>query len=357
MRKGYFQFAAGIIIGGVLFSGGTAYAAGLLAEPSSQTFFVDGQQIQLQAYAIGGSNYVKLRDVGQAVNFNVTYDAATNSVQIATDEPYSEDAPAPAVTTPAAPAPVQSSYTIHTDHWSREDFSQQANPSVFTATFDRDLYNAIRQTLVDRGTDNSAGDRCAYTMVSKADYSTVKRMVGRMDGLLRYEHYVPKNLSNYYEYLDYYAVSAQMPDDYQAPLNFIQPVIAAVGRMNTDREKVEYLNDYLCGLLAYNRKGVAGIARTFSSHSMELEAACGDYAYAFRFLCEAANIPCISISTTNHTWNMVYADGQWLHVDVAANDLYNQSYILLAERVSGRTDVAPEATAFLKEVLVPGSTK
>jgi transglutaminase/protease-like cytokinesis protein 3 len=207
------------------------------------------------------------------------------------------------------------------------------------------------------GTENSTGDRCAYTMVSKADYSAVKRMLGRMDGLYRYEHYVPKNLSNYYEYLDYFAVSVQMPDDYQAAYEFIQPAIAAVSRMGTDREKVEYLNDYLCGLLAYNKKGVAGISRTFSPHSAELEAACGDYAYAFRFLCGAANIPCISISTTNHTWNMVYADGQWLHVDVAANDLYRQDYILLAKTVSDRTDQAPEATAFLKEVLIPGSTK
>ena len=117
-------------MGAALFSGGTAYAAGLMAEPSSQTFYVDGQQIQLQAYAIGGNNYVKLRDVGQAVNFNVSYDAATNSVQINTNEPYSEDAPA--VTAPSTPAPAQSSYTISTDHWSREDFSRQANPAVFT---------------------------------------------------------------------------------------------------------------------------------------------------------------------------------------------------------------------------------
>ena len=54
---------------------------------------------------------------------------------------------------------------------------------------------------------------------------------------------------------------------------------------------------------------------------------------------------------------MVYADGQWFHVDVAANDLYRQNYILLAKTVSDRTDEAPEATAFLKELLAPGSTK
>ena len=358
MRKGYFQFAAGIIIGGVLFSGGTAYAAGLMAEPSSQTFYLNGQQIQLQAYAIGGNNYVKLRDVGKAVNFNVTYDPATNSVQIATNEPYSEDAPAPAVTTPAtSPAPAQTNFTISTGHWSREDFSRQANPAIFTGPFDRDLFNAVRQASVDRGTQNNTGTGTAYTMVSKADYSAVKRMLGRMDGLFRYEHYVPENLSNYYEYLDYFAVSAQVPDNYQAAYVFIQPALAAVDRMETDREKVEYLNDYLCGLLTYNRKGVAGISRIFSTHSAKLEAACGDYAYAFSFLCGAANIPCISISTTDHTWNMVYADGQWLHVDVSANDHYNRPYLLLAETAQGRTDTAPEATAFLKEVLVPGSTK
>ena len=351
-------FVSGLLIGTALFGGGTAFAASYLtAEPSTQTFYVDGQQVYLQAYAIGGNNYVKLRDVGQAVNFNVTYDGATNSVQIATNEPYSEDTPAPTVTAPTASAPAPSAYTISTGYWSREDFSQQANPAVFTSVYDRALYNAIRQTLVDMGTENSAGDRCAYTMVSKDNYSAVKRMLGRMDGLFRYEHYVPQNLANYYEYLDYFAVSAAMPDDYQSAYDFIQPAIAAVGRLGTDREKVKYLNDYLCGLLTYDRKGIAGIVRTFSQHSAELEAACGDYAHNFKFLCAAANIPCFTISTANHSWNMVYADGQWLHVDVAANDLYRQDYILLARTVSDRTDQAPEATAFLKELLVPGSTK
>ena len=264
---------------------------------------------------------------------------------------------APAVTAPAPSAPAQSSYTISTDHWSREDFSQQANPAVFTSVYDRELYNAIRQTLVDVGTENSAGDRCAYTMVSKDDYGEVKRMVGRMDGLLRYEHYVPQNLTNYYEYLDYYALSAQMPETYQAAYDFIQPVIDTVNRMDTDSEKVKYLNDYLCSLLTYDKKSVAGIIRTFAPHSEELKGACGDYAHDFKFLCGAAGIPCFTISTTNHAWNMVYADGQWLHVDVAANDLYRQNYILLAKTVSDRTDEAPEATAFLKELLAPGSTK
>ena len=254
---------------------------------------------------------------------------------------------------PAHAAQAQpEAYAISAAQWSREDFSQDANPDVFTATYDRALYNAIRQTLVD-GTSDTAP---AYTMVGDNEYSAVKNLLGRMEGVVRYEHHVPENFTNYWQYLDYFAVSAAMPENYQAPFDFIQPTIQAADGM-TDREKVEYLNDYLCTLLAYKKGKTAGVTRTFAQHSGELQAACGSYARAFKFLCGAAGIPCFTISTSNHTWNMVYADGQWLHVDVSANDLYHRPYILLTETVEGRTDRAPEQTAFLKELLVPGSTK
>ena len=254
---------------------------------------------------------------------------------------------------PAHAAEAQpEAYTISAAQWSREDFSQDANPDVFTATYDRALYNAIRQTLVD-GTSDTAP---AYTMVGDSEYSAVKNLLARMEGVVRYEHHVPENFTNYWQYLDYFAVSAAMPENYQAPFDFIQPTIQAADGM-TDREKVEYLNDYLCTLLAYKKGKTAGVTRTFTQHSGELQAACGSYARAFKFLCGAAGIPCFTISTSNHTWNMVYADGQWLHVDVSANDLYHRPYILLTETVEGRTDRAPEQTAFLKELFVPGSTK
>ena len=89
--KGTLLIAAGILAG-MLLSGpaGTALAA-LTANPSSQTFYLDGQKINLQAYEINGSNYVKLRDVGQTVGFGVSYDAATNSVHISPNQPYVEE--------------------------------------------------------------------------------------------------------------------------------------------------------------------------------------------------------------------------------------------------------------------------
>ena len=243
-------------------------------------------------------------------------------------------------------------YTINVDHWSREDYSLEANPSVFTGVYSRELYNTIRQTMLEGTSENPA-----YTMVAKGDdYSAAKQVIGRMEGVLRYEHHVPQNFTNYWQYLDYFAVSARMPEFYQEAFDFIQPVIAKMERMDTDRKKVEYLNDYLRTLLAYEKGKTSGIAQTFAPHTGELKAACGSYARAMKFLCAAADIPCFTVSTPTHGWNLVYVDGQWLHVDVSANDLFGRNSYLFMETYQSGKDQAPEQTAFLKELFVPGST-
>ncbi len=82
MRGKYVPFVAGIIVGGVLFSGGAALAVGLTATPSSQKFYLDGEPVNLEAYSIGGYNYVKLGDLSPLVGFDLAYDGATNSVYI-----------------------------------------------------------------------------------------------------------------------------------------------------------------------------------------------------------------------------------------------------------------------------------
>ena len=347
----------GILTGLALCGPASAAVQQLTAAPTSQTFYVDGQRVQFEAYEIHGNNFVKLRDIGKAVDFGVTYDGATNTVHIAPDSPYIEEVttPAPATPTPfATPEPtITGGYTIAADHWSREDFSQRANPSVFTGVYDRDLYNTIKQTLVDGG----PGTAPAYTMVDKQNYGEVKRLLGRMDNTRWLEHYVPDNFTNYWQYLGYFAVSAKEPEQYQAARSFIQPAITQANQLGSDREKVEYLHDYLCSLMAYDLGFVTDIARVFSPHSNELKGACGDYARAFNYLCGAASIPSFTIRSADHSWNMVYADGRWLQVDVSADDLHGNKNALLVETYPRHTDIAPQATAFLKELLVPGSTK
>ena len=74
--------AAGILLGTAI-TGPAAQAAEMLAaQRSTQKIFINGEQVQMEAYTINGSNYVKLRDIGKAIGFEVGYDAATNSVYV-----------------------------------------------------------------------------------------------------------------------------------------------------------------------------------------------------------------------------------------------------------------------------------
>ena len=83
--------AAGILIGAVLV-GPAAQAAveNITAMVSNQQIYVDGAPVKMEAYAINGHNYVKLRDIGEAVGFNVYWDG---TVQIDSDAPYTGEAP------------------------------------------------------------------------------------------------------------------------------------------------------------------------------------------------------------------------------------------------------------------------
>jgi len=95
-KQSIITLTAGVLIGasmvGPMASAAEEY---LQARRSIQEFFVDGQRVELEAYAIGGHNYVKLRDVGRLVDFGVDYDAATNSVRLSTATPYSPEAQTP----------------------------------------------------------------------------------------------------------------------------------------------------------------------------------------------------------------------------------------------------------------------
>lgn len=77
---------------------GGAYAAGIVAQPTWQPIFVDGQQVEMEAYNINGNNYVKLRDIGKEVGFNVYWQ---NGVQVDSDADYTGEPP----TSPEPAAP------------------------------------------------------------------------------------------------------------------------------------------------------------------------------------------------------------------------------------------------------------
>ncbi len=95
MKKGTgtaITFAVGVFAGLTLCGPAAQAATNLTATLSNQPIYVDGQRVSMTAYQIGGNNYVKLRDVGEAVGFNVYWDG--NAVQVESDRPYTGTGPA-----------------------------------------------------------------------------------------------------------------------------------------------------------------------------------------------------------------------------------------------------------------------
>jgi len=61
------------------------------AVTTSSRIYLDGEQIQLQAYNINDNNYFKLRDLAKALNIGITWDADTNTIGIDTAIDYEEE--------------------------------------------------------------------------------------------------------------------------------------------------------------------------------------------------------------------------------------------------------------------------
>lgn len=369
MKGKYLHFAAGLMVGAALFGGGTALAAGILAEPSEQTFYLDDRQIQLEAYAIAGHNYVQLRDVARAVGFNVTYDGARNAVVIDPDAPYSEDTPA---TTPTAQPDGSGAFSstpftakaLTGDDRAREDFSQQANPAIFTGHLTRAAYNAARQSILDRdaiiaGNDAEGFNPCyayAYTTATAETRREVNLALSRIGSYYRYSITVEPYLQFYYNYPDYFIIAPQVTQSSTAAEPYTDDLIAQADGLPLVADRVRLFNNYLCDRMKFSRGATASREKIFDASAGVVTGNCGTFADAFQYLCERSGVPCIKISSEDHTWNAVYADGQWLHVDVSLNTQTTSRTAMLLTETSRKTDADPELTLFTKELLVPGST-
>ena len=150
--------AGGIILGAAIAS--PVAGAALTAQQSTQKFIVDGRRAQIEAYSIGGSNYVKLRDVGRAMDFSVDYDPLTNTVRIDSNAPY-EDPPSAMTVSRTVQLPTDGSqyvprpgdrilcddgteYEIRdTTRWDTNVFQDGPLPSLPTPTCDWNAFPAL----------------------------------------------------------------------------------------------------------------------------------------------------------------------------------------------------------------------
>ena len=321
--------AAGILIGTALSGPAVQAASGILAERSAQAVYVDGQKVELEAYNIGGSNYVKLRDIGAAADFNVYWDGA---VQIDTTAPYTGEAPTSPVLTPE---PTQALPAASTD------YSEAVNPEIFCGPYTREAYNAAYTVLWDHdstGTIHYASDadrQQLENLLAELANGTTLSLRGIGDGA--YEVYAHT--------MDW-SIADKATEDF----------IREASGLSTDREKVIRVNDWICDHMIYNPKKVVGVNEVASSPS-PVEGNCSSFARMMNYLCGRLGIPCIRVHGESHYWNLLYVDGSWSYTDASVNDQVSSRAALLFSNTTRKQIDDPAGLRFLQELLVPGSTK
>ena len=170
VRKNVSMMLTGMVIGAALTGGSIAVAAGITAEPTWQPIFVDGQQVEMQAYNIAGHNYVKLRDMGEQVGFNVYWNAG---VQIDTEHPYTGIAPAKTepdkpVSQPEVTAPAADVDAMKQDIVDRTNALRKENGIAALTTSDK-----LMQAAQVRADEMAASGAYSHTRPDGRKYVTV----------------------------------------------------------------------------------------------------------------------------------------------------------------------------------------
>ena len=247
--------------------------------------------------------------------------------------------------------------------FAREDFSLAANPAVFDDYYTREIYNVIRQVILDqkviadKADENGFNPYYSYPHAIGHDktYFAIDTVFGNISAYHQYKSFGEPYVKNIWEYPSYCSATVNPRNQFMQDVDkATDAIVAQASTMPTTAEKVQYFNDYLRSRIIYDSGQKAGTLLEIFTSANKVYGVCGNYANAFQYLCDKAGIPVISVTGNSvngvgHGWNMVY-DGSWLYVDVTSNIVLTSSY-------SFAVDETPKLTTFLKEILIPSSTK
>lgn len=143
---------AGVVIGGVLFGGGAAYAAGTLAHSASNQIYVNAQKVNVEAYIINGRNYIQLYDLAAVTGLKVVWDEDNRRVMIDTaGREAHESLPAAASATVSAAAPVSASVAAPIPAGDISPAVQQGQMPGSEMTIEEMKAEVVRLTNIERG--------------------------------------------------------------------------------------------------------------------------------------------------------------------------------------------------------------
>lgn len=93
----------------------------------------------------------------------------------------------------------------------------------------------------------------------------------------------------------------------------------------TDEEKIKVLHDYVVNNSVYDKERADNDSSQYDSARMngllfDGYAICTAYADVMEVFLSKLNIPNYKISSSNHVWNAVYINGNWVHLDATWDD-------------------------------------
>ena len=338
MKRTAISMLIGILIGSAI-SGGAALAVGVMAERSATPIFLNGAPVEVEAYAINGNNYMKLRDIAELVNFGVFYSESSGIVSIDTMVGY---------TPGSRPGRKAAESTTTQAQKSMPPYHDQANSAIFDSVYTREAYDTLRSAILN-GTDS------AETAMSQETYTAMQSVTAALSSWPACEPRAGKNGTR---------IVVHYPESYQEAAGYCKPLLDRLSEMD-DAQKVRELAFYVCERLDYQSDTHAGPGTVLISDAIS-RGNCMSFAHSFKFLCDLAGIPCVLVHSDVHQWNEVYVGGRWQSADISGTDngyhTHKKDDVTVLCRESDLQGIIYHQTGtaaanFAKEALVPGSTK
>ena len=131
----------------------------------------------------------------------------------------------------------------------------------------------------------------------------------------------------------YSAAFSLAPDNGEFIGDLLSIAGSAMAASDTDRGRLEFINKFIIDYTEYGYPdryivGYENGAPLYDPNGGQsakelLEdaiAVCGGYTHLVSYLCLLCGIPNVELTGTDHSWNLVYVDGEWKMLDVTWND-------------------------------------
>ena len=104
-----------------------------------------------------------------------------------------------------------------------------------------------------------------------------------------------------------------------------------ISSMSDTTEKIRSIHNYIIKNVVYDDEMAQNNKSSYRSNTaygalVQGYAICTGYSDAMALFLDKMNIPNIKVSSDEHVWNLVYIDGNWLHLDLTWNDTTNPKY-------------------------------